>query len=165
MGYWRLLLRPLQATAKGAAITLGSTVLSCGLAIQVEKHTNRLFFHMAPHWYANVDYAYGITEEQLLSVRHLQPQQQQQQQQQQQRTTQTQTQTQQPTQAQLAVSSASSASSSSTNSPNIAFSTDTKFVIPNDRSSTSSSSSEITNSKTKVVVIPLGDVLSNALTG
>lgn len=66
MTWWR---RPLEATVKGATITLGSTVLSCALAIQVEKHTHRLFFHCAPHWYANVDYAYGISESELASVR------------------------------------------------------------------------------------------------
>lgn len=68
MTWW---LRPLQATVKGAAVTLSSTVISCALALQVEKSTHRLFFWMAPHWYAKVDRAYGLTEDQLHSVRQL----------------------------------------------------------------------------------------------
>jgi len=68
MSWW---LRPLQATASGAAITLGSTVVSCAFALQVEKSANRLFFWMVPHKYANVERAYGLTQEQLDSVRHL----------------------------------------------------------------------------------------------
>jgi hypothetical protein len=152
-------LRPLQATAKGAGITLGSTVISCGLAIQVEKTANRLFFYAAPHWYANVDYAYGITDEQLASVRHLRGAS--------------------AGSASMACawnngSSSSSSSSSLTaqqpvsiecssvaydasSSSSTDFSTNTKFSVPRDRNDTSA---PIT-----VVVIPIGDIMSNALTG
>lgn len=142
MSYWWL--RPLQATAKGAGITLGSTVISCGLAIQVEKTANRLFFYAAPHWYANVDYAYGITDEQLASVRNLRG-----------------------SSAGLIVNewngSSSLArqeapSSESDASSATEFSTDTKFVMPHDRN-------ETTSAPIAVMVIPLGDIMSSALTG
>ena len=65
---WR---HPFQATLQGAAITLGSTVISCGLAIQVEASAHRLLFWCAPQKYANVEYAYGLEQSQLDSVRHL----------------------------------------------------------------------------------------------
>jgi len=61
----------MKSTVKGATITFGSTMVSCALALQVEKSTNRLFFWFAPHWYAGVDHASGITQAQLESVRHL----------------------------------------------------------------------------------------------
>jgi hypothetical protein len=51
--------------AQGAAITLGSTAISCTLALTVEQSAHRLFFWAAPHWYAKVDQAYGLTEEDL----------------------------------------------------------------------------------------------------
>jgi hypothetical protein len=145
MSYWWL--RPLRATAKGAGITLGSTVISCGLAIQVEKTANRLFFYAAPHWYANVDYAYGITDEQLASVRHLRgggagltP-------------------TANAWNGSSALTRQQSPSSESdallaTNE----FSADTKFVNPHDRN-------ETTSAPIAVMVIPLGDIMSSALTG
>jgi hypothetical protein len=63
--------RPFQATFQGAAITLGSTVISCGLAIQVEASAHRLLFWCAPEKYANVEQAYGLEQSQLDSVRHL----------------------------------------------------------------------------------------------
>jgi hypothetical protein len=65
---WR---RPLQATVSGAAITLGSTFISCGLAVQVEASAHRLLYWCAPEKYANVEYAYGLEQSQLDSVRHL----------------------------------------------------------------------------------------------
>jgi hypothetical protein len=151
MSYWWL--RPLQATAKGAGITLGSTVISCGLAIQVEKTANRLFFFAAPHWYANVDYAYGITDEQLASVRHLRG-----------GSTGSASMacvwnngsssltTQQPVPSECSSVAYNASSSSSTD-----FSSNTKFSVPRDRNDTSA---PIT-----VVVIPIGDIMSNALTG
>jgi len=64
-------IRPFQATLSGAAITLGSTIVSCGLAIQVEASAHRLLFWCAPEKYANVEYAYGLEQSQLDSVRHL----------------------------------------------------------------------------------------------
>jgi hypothetical protein len=153
MSYWWL--RPLQATAKGAAITLGSTVVSCGIATQVEKNTNRLFFYMAPHWYANVEQAYGITDEQLASVRHLRRKSDD---------AMTMGNSLQP--RELASSSrwSTTAPSASSSSSALSFSTETKFVIAHERNPDASASAS-SSSKTKVVVIPLGDVLSNALTG
>mmetsp|Transcript_17494 Transcript_17494/g.32792 ORF Transcript_17494/g.32792 Transcript_17494/m.32792 type:complete len:129 (-) Transcript_17494:205-591(-) len=61
--------RPAVSFAQGAAITLGSTAVSCALALQVEKSAHRLFFWAAPHWYAKVDQAYGLTEEDLQYAR------------------------------------------------------------------------------------------------
>jgi hypothetical protein len=139
MGHWWL--RPLQATAKGAAITLGSTVVSCGLAIQVEKSANRLLFYAAPHWYADVEYAYGISEEQLRSVRHLRD----------------------------PIVPAQEQTPLQTTNSGPAFSTDTQFVIPqtSGRAETpgTANASSSPSPKTKVVVIKVGDVMSNALTG
>lgn len=43
-----------------------STFGGCYLACEVEKNTNRLFYRVAPHWYAHVDHASGLSEEQLL---------------------------------------------------------------------------------------------------
>jgi hypothetical protein len=140
MGHWWL--RPLQATAKGAAITLGSTVVSCGLAIQVEKSANRLFFYAAPHWYADVEYAYGISEEQLRSVRHLRDP--------------------------IVPAQAQAQAPLQTTNSGPAFSTDTQFVIPqtNGRADSGTATNSSSSSpKTKVVVIKVGDVMSNALTG
>lgn len=62
-------MRPAIHFAQGAAITLGSTAVSCALALQVEKSAHRLFFWAAPHWYAKVDQAYGLTEEDLQDAR------------------------------------------------------------------------------------------------
>jgi hypothetical protein len=64
---WR---HPFRATLQGAAITLGSTVISCGIAIQVEASAHRLLFWCAPEKYANVEQAYGLDQSQLDSVRH-----------------------------------------------------------------------------------------------
>ena len=61
--------RPAVFFAQGAAITLGSTAISCALALQVEKSAHRLFFWVAPHWYAKVDQAYGLTPEDLQYAR------------------------------------------------------------------------------------------------
>jgi hypothetical protein len=66
MTWWA---KPLLMTAKGASITFGSTMISCVLALQVEKSANRLFFYWMPHKYATVERAYGLTQEQLDSVR------------------------------------------------------------------------------------------------
>lgn len=61
----------LQSFARGALATFGSTAIACGLACQVEKSAHQLLFRLAPHKYATVDQAYGLTEEQLRSARHL----------------------------------------------------------------------------------------------
>jgi hypothetical protein len=56
-------------TAKGAAVTLSSTVASCTLACYIEIGAHRMVYHCFPHRYANVDYANGLTQEQLDAVR------------------------------------------------------------------------------------------------
>lgn len=63
--------RPALSFAQGAAITLGSTAVSCALALQVEQSAHRLFFWMAPHWYATVEQAYGLSPEDLQYARHV----------------------------------------------------------------------------------------------
>ena len=55
----------------GAAITVGSTFVSCALALQVERSAHQFFFWAAPHWYARVDQAYGLTEEDLQYARQM----------------------------------------------------------------------------------------------
>jgi hypothetical protein len=61
---------PFRATfLKGAAITAGSTLFSVALAIEIECMAHRTLYYYAPHKYARVDQAYGLTEEQLLAVR------------------------------------------------------------------------------------------------
>ncbi|CAB9506573.1 expressed unknown protein [Seminavis robusta] len=58
-----------KVTATGASITLGSTVFSCYLALQIEAASHRTIFAFFPHWYANVEYANGIDPDLLASVR------------------------------------------------------------------------------------------------
>jgi hypothetical protein len=66
------------ATLSGATITLGSTVLSCALAIEVEKQAHRALFRIAPHKYATVDYVpYGLTQSQMDDVHRRYPRKQQ----------------------------------------------------------------------------------------
>lgn len=56
-------------TAKGAAITLGSTVFSCVMACYIERGANRMVYRFFPHKFAHVETANGITQEQLDAVR------------------------------------------------------------------------------------------------
>jgi hypothetical protein len=56
-------------TAKGAAVTLTSTVAACGLACYIEIGAHRLVYHYFPHKYANVEHANGLTQDQLDAVR------------------------------------------------------------------------------------------------
>jgi hypothetical protein len=58
-----------KTTAKGAAITLTSTVFSCALACYIEIGGHRLVYRYFPHKYANVMHANGLTQEQLEAVR------------------------------------------------------------------------------------------------
>lgn len=67
--------RPVVSFGRGAVITLGSTAVSCMFAIQVERSAHRLFFWMAPQWYAKVDHAFGLTEEDLQYARQIAHQQ------------------------------------------------------------------------------------------
>ena len=85
---WKTIVRPF---CSGAAITLGSMVISCTGALVVEWTAHQTLFHLFPHWYSDVEYAFGLKDFELAAVRGLtkipegQQQQQQYQQQQQQR--------------------------------------------------------------------------------
>lgn len=52
-------------TARGAAVTFGSTVFSCVAACSIEKSANRMILKHYPHKFANVEAASGITQEEL----------------------------------------------------------------------------------------------------
>ena len=52
-------------TARGAAVTFGSTVFSCVVACNIEKGANRMIYKYCPHKFANVEAASGITQEEL----------------------------------------------------------------------------------------------------
>lgn len=58
-------------TARGAAVTFGSTVFSCVLACNIEKGANRMIFKYYPHKFVNVEAANGITQEELDFVNFL----------------------------------------------------------------------------------------------
>jgi TnpA family transposase len=58
-----------KVTATGAGITLGSTVFSCYLAVQIEAAGHQTLFTFFPHWYHNVEHANGIDPDLLASVR------------------------------------------------------------------------------------------------
>lgn len=57
------------STVKGSAVTLGSTVFACVLACYIEVGAHRLVYLCFPHKYANVEYANGLTQEQLDAVK------------------------------------------------------------------------------------------------
>lgn len=52
-------------TARGAAVTFGSTIFSCAAACSIEKGANRMIYKYYPHKFANVEAASGITQEEL----------------------------------------------------------------------------------------------------
>jgi hypothetical protein len=56
-------------TAKGAAITFGSTMFSCVAACYIELGANQMIYRFFPHKFAHVEAASGITQEQLDAVR------------------------------------------------------------------------------------------------
>jgi hypothetical protein len=56
-------------TVRGATVTFGSTVLSCIAACKIEQGANRMIYKYFPHKFANVEWANGLTEEQLDAVR------------------------------------------------------------------------------------------------
>lgn len=60
----------ISSFVNGALITTGSTLVSCALALQIEKWGHQTLFWLAPEKYAHVESAYGLTTEQLDSVRH-----------------------------------------------------------------------------------------------
>ena len=65
-----------STTAKGAAVTLTSTCVSCYLACKIEVGAHRLVYKFFPEKYANVDYANGLTQGQLNAARNVKIQEQ-----------------------------------------------------------------------------------------
>jgi hypothetical protein len=61
--------RAAHFTIRGAAITFGSTLVSCGAACYIERGAHRLIYHYCPEKYANVEWANGLTQDQLDAVR------------------------------------------------------------------------------------------------
>lgn len=57
------------STVKGSAVTLGSTVFSCVVACYIEVGAHRLVYLLFPHKYAHVEYANGLSQEQLDAVK------------------------------------------------------------------------------------------------
>jgi hypothetical protein len=41
---------------------IASTVVSCTLALGIEKVANQTLYRFFPHWYKDVKYAYGVTD-------------------------------------------------------------------------------------------------------
>eukprot|EP00537_Pseudo-nitzschia_pungens_P007667 CAMPEP_0172362108 /NCGR_PEP_ID=MMETSP1060-20121228/5795_1 /TAXON_ID=37318 /ORGANISM="Pseudo-nitzschia pungens, Strain cf. cingulata" /LENGTH=191 /DNA_ID=CAMNT_0013084533 /DNA_START=126 /DNA_END=701 /DNA_ORIENTATION=+ len=57
-------------TAKGAAVTFGSTMFSCAAACSIEKSANRMILKYCPHKLVNVETCpSGITQEELNYVK------------------------------------------------------------------------------------------------
>mmetsp|Transcript_8393 Transcript_8393/g.12178 ORF Transcript_8393/g.12178 Transcript_8393/m.12178 type:complete len:102 (+) Transcript_8393:168-473(+) len=58
-----------KATAKGAVTTFGSTAVALAGAIYVERTAHRTLYYFFPHWYRDVDHAFGLEKYQLEAVR------------------------------------------------------------------------------------------------
>jgi hypothetical protein len=58
-------------TLQAAGVGLASTTASCYLACQIEGSAHRLIYHYFPHKYANVEYANGLTQDQLGTARNM----------------------------------------------------------------------------------------------
>lgn len=58
-------------TARGAAVTFGSTVFSCVAACNIEKGANRMILKYYPHKLVNVEAASGISKEELDYVKFI----------------------------------------------------------------------------------------------
>jgi hypothetical protein len=58
-------------TAKGAAITFGSTIVSCIAACYIEVGANQLIYKLDPTKFADIESASGITQDQLDAVRRI----------------------------------------------------------------------------------------------
>jgi len=52
----------------GATLGLTTTVVSCTLAIGIERAANKTLYKLFPHWYKDVNYAYGVTDQRLSDV-------------------------------------------------------------------------------------------------
>jgi hypothetical protein len=58
-----------KAAAKGAVITLSSTLVACLGAVFIERTAHRTLYRLFPHWYQEVDYAFGLEPYLLHAVR------------------------------------------------------------------------------------------------
>mmetsp|Transcript_20269 Transcript_20269/g.30482 ORF Transcript_20269/g.30482 Transcript_20269/m.30482 type:complete len:110 (+) Transcript_20269:133-462(+) len=58
-----------KATAKGALTTFGSTAVALVGAIYVERTAHRTLYYFFPHWYRDVDHAFGLEQYQLDAVK------------------------------------------------------------------------------------------------
>jgi hypothetical protein len=63
---WKTVFRPFVS---GAAITLGSTAISCVGALYVERTAHRALYRWFPHLYSNVEQAFGLEDYELAAVR------------------------------------------------------------------------------------------------
>jgi len=68
---WTSIIRPFFS---GATITLGSTIISCTGALYVEKTAHRTLYRWFPHWYGEVEQAFGLEDYELAAVRGLKKQ-------------------------------------------------------------------------------------------
>lgn len=55
----------LATLGKGVCVTFGSTVVSCVIACEIEKKTNRMIYAYFPHKFAHIKHASGITQDEL----------------------------------------------------------------------------------------------------
>jgi hypothetical protein len=59
----------IMSSLGGFAVTMGSTTVACLGALWVERTAHRALFRCFPHWYRDVDYAFGIEPYELEAVR------------------------------------------------------------------------------------------------
>lgn len=59
----------LSSTAKGAFVTFGGTAVACAGALVVESQAHRTLYRFFPHWYRDVEYAFGLEPHLLEAVR------------------------------------------------------------------------------------------------
>ena len=57
---FRIFTSMLKTAAGGAVVTLSGTTIACVGAIVVERTANRTLFRLFPHWYRDVDQAFGV---------------------------------------------------------------------------------------------------------
>lgn len=62
-----------RATTRAAAITIGSTTCAVAGALFIERAAHRTLFMYFPHWYQDVDHAFGLDKYQLEAVRRVKP--------------------------------------------------------------------------------------------
>jgi hypothetical protein len=61
--------KTLSFTLRGMTVTLGSTIISCYVACKIEQGANQLIYKYMPYKFAEVEYANGLTQEQLDAVK------------------------------------------------------------------------------------------------